>query len=87
MIQTMNFKWAVTHYFRVLQTEHYYQQGIFAEGSTIPQPSQHHSVKNRLGWHLYNCNGYLGSIDKHGQHVTVKSRTKGDTNDNSNDNS
>ncbi|MGI9460569.1 MAG: hypothetical protein ACR2NF_11265 [Pirellulales bacterium] len=42
--------------------------------SMIQQPSKNLSERNRFGWHLYNVNGYLGSIDKNGCLFNVKAR-------------
>lgn len=47
-----------------------------ASGEVQQQPSQWKSKKNNRGWHLYNARGYLGSINKHGEHFIVKSRMK-----------
>ena len=38
------------------------------------QPSQWASEQNRRGWHLYNSNGYLGSVNRDGEVFFVKSR-------------
>ena len=43
-----------------------------AEG--VIMPSRFHSKENNRGWHFYNVNGYLGSINKRGEYFIVKSR-------------
>jgi len=43
-------------------------------GAVQQQPSQWRSKQNRRGWHLYNSNGYLGSVNRDGEVFFVKSR-------------